>query len=99
MKRLAQASLVILLLTMASPILSAEATDRPAGVAAKDWVPVSDRLGIVIVHSETPDAVAPPRQQPLLLRPPVAGYFMVRGAGGWARLILVDPAKGPADAG
>jgi len=35
----------------------------------------------------------------LLLRPPVSGYFMVKGASGWTRLVIVEPVKGPADVG
>lgn len=101
---------------------SGDAPDRPSGVAARDWIPISDSFGIVLVQTaapvtgsgnamealEGPDGVVLlPRggsadmrpSNMLLLRPPVGGYFMVKGAGGWTRLIVVEPVKGPGDAG
>lgn len=45
------------------------------------------------------NSALPPGGTQLLLKPPVGGYFMVKGARGWTRLIVVEPAKGPADAG
>jgi hypothetical protein len=114
MKRLSFAPVVVLLLSLSYASLSADAPNRPAGVAAENWIPVSDRLGIVLVHGQAPtvgrsepsyrlegnSAVrVVPEDRPLLLRPPVGGYFMVKGAGGWARLIMVEPVKGPGDAG
>ncbi len=102
--------------------LSGDAPDRPAGVAARDWIPVSDSFGIVLAQTaapvtgsgnsievrEGPDGVSLlPRggiadmrpSNTLLLRPPVGGYFMIKGAGGWTRLVVVEPVKGPGDAG
>lgn len=35
----------------------------------------------------------------LLLKPPIGGYFMIKGAAGWSRLVVIEPVKGPADAG
>jgi len=100
MKRIAYATLVILSLSLNSYLsVAAGAQDRPAGVAAANWVPVSDRLGIVLVQSEAPAAVPIPNSQPLLLKPPVPGYFMVKGANGWTRLVIIEPVKGPADVG
>lgn len=101
---------------------SGDAPDRPSGVAARDWIPISDSFGLVLVQTAAPvtgsanamealegkDGVAPlPRggavdmrsSNMLLLRPPVGGYFMVKGAGGWTRLIVIEPVKGPGDAG
>jgi len=90
--------------------ISAGAPDRPAGVSAKEWIPISDSLGIVMVPRE-PTAIMgrvdpdkrtmqlPPAGMPLLLKPPVDGYFMVKGLGGWTRLVVVEPMKGPADVG
>jgi len=130
MKGLTFASAAALLLTLSYVSLSADAPapDRPAGVAAEDWVVVSDRLGIVLVStppgaaSNAPMAeidgsgtlidrrnplssatggtrVPLPSGQSLLLKPPVGGYFMVKGAGGWTRLVVFEPIKGPGDAG
>lgn len=98
MKRLAIASSAILILALSYVALSADVPNRPAGVAAKDWVSISDSLGIVLidVRGPRPRVVAP---QTLLLKPPVGGYFMVKGASGWSRLVVVEPIRGPADAG
>lgn len=100
MKRVAYAAVAVLSLSLISyTSVAANVPDRPAGVAAVDWIPVSDRLGIVLVHREASMPVALPSSQPLLLKPPVSGYYMVRGANGWTRLIIVEPAKGPGDVG
>jgi len=98
MKRLAIASSAIVVLALSYAVISAEAPNRPAGVAANEWVAVSDSLGIVLVKESDRQARA---MSPgaLLLKPPVGGYFMVKGASGWTRLILSEPIKGPADAG
>jgi hypothetical protein len=94
--------------------ISASSPDRPTGVAPRDWVAVTDSLGIVLVSSDvtprtapiSPDgksSLAPPgvplSASALLLKPPVGGYFMVKGAGGWTRLVVMEPMKGPGDAG
>jgi hypothetical protein len=128
MKRLAYAAITAALLSLSYVALPADPPDRPAGVAAQDWVAVSDRLGIVLVESSAPavpprdiplvgrdgriverssPAVAPaggpalaiPSGQALFLKPPVSGYFMVKGASGWTRLVVIEPVKGPGDAG
>jgi hypothetical protein len=44
-------------------------------------------------------SLAAPAGQVLLLKPPVGGYFMVKGAGGWTRLVVFEPLKGPGDIG
>jgi hypothetical protein len=126
MKRLAPLAIATLLLASSWVVLSADPPDRPAGVAAASWVPVSDRLGIVLEEPAAPmtgarDVVevregslrgrtvkldpdggsrfAAPTGQALFLKPPVGGYFMVKGAGGWTRLVIYEPVKGPGDAG
>lgn len=98
------------------------APDRPAGVPASEWIPITDSFGIVLLPPQAPvtgsgDALeklegpngiiqgsrdrvlssAPSNM--LLLRPPVGGYFMVKRGDGWSRLIVVEPVKGPGDAG
>jgi len=100
MKRFVLASMAVLSLSLLSyTSVAADSPDRPAGVAAADWIPVSERLGIVLVHSQRSLPVPLPSSQPLLLKPPVSGYYMVRGANGWTRLVIVEPTKGPADVG
>ncbi|HWL63874.1 MAG TPA: hypothetical protein VNQ32_13845 [Steroidobacteraceae bacterium] len=99
-----------------------DAPDRPAGVSARDWIPISDSFGIVLAQTPAPvtgsgsameslkgpdGVILLPRggavdmrpSNTLLLRPPVSGYFMVKGADGWTRLVVVEPVKGPGDAG
>ena len=110
MKRSIHASLVLLSLCLPCASMAADAPARPPGVDVKDWVPISDRLGLVLVQGSGPaadnfnptqpmDRSVPPGNRPLLLRPPVNGYFMVKGAEGWTRLIVIEPVKGPADVG
>jgi hypothetical protein len=108
MKRPAYIPLAVLLLASSAASLSADPSNRPMGVAAADWIPVTDRLGIVLVPppvasgdrgAEPVGAPISPTALILPLKPPVGGYFMVKGAKGWARLVVIEPAKGPADAG
>src|SRR5688572_6794789 len=109
MKRLIVVAAIAAIATISYVATSADAADRPAGVAAKEWVSISASLGIVLVPSEAPTVgrvdpdtklmQMPPGGMPLLLKPPVGGYFMVKGAGGWTRLVVIEPMKGPADVG
>ena len=74
--------------------------DRPAGVDARHWIPVSDRMGFVVTMSEGyPGALVTTDSQPLLLAPPAEGYFMVRGGIVWQRIIIQNPLKGPGSSG
>jgi hypothetical protein len=40
-----------------------------------------------------------PPQTGALLSPPANGYFMVKRGSRWVRLVVVEPFKGPGDAG
>jgi len=71
---------------------------RPPGVLANDWVPISENLGIVLLHPQQKDGTIlpplPPLQQPLLAQaslPPEAGYFVVRKEGIWVNLAIDGP--------
>lgn len=111
MKRLIIGAAVAAIATISFVAISADGADRPAGVSARDWIPISASLGIVLLPNESPtvgrvdvsDPATPVRVVPgglaLLLKPPVGGYFMVKGRSGWSRLVVVEPLKGPADAG
>jgi hypothetical protein len=96
--------------------LGADAPNRPPGVSAAEWAPVSDTLGIVLVQqsfgagdssivrpAEPGDSQAKPLHYPpqmgAILSPPTNGYFMVKRGGRWVRLVVVEPLKGPGDAG
>jgi hypothetical protein len=71
--------------------------DRPAGIEARNWIPVSDKLGFVVTTPNQYPSAAP--AQALLLTPPAEGYFMVRVGNGWQRIIINDPIKGPGSSG
>jgi len=97
MKRIAYASLAVLLVVCSYTALSADPSNRPPGVAERNWVPVSDRLGVVLADPSTaPRDISPTTT---LLTPPMGGYFMVNGRSGWTRLVVVEPVKGPGGAG
>jgi hypothetical protein len=96
MKRIAYASLAVLLVVCSYASLSADASSRPPGVAEKNWLPVSDRLGIVLAERAGPTTVNP---HTLLLTPPIGGYFMLKGPAGWTRLVVIEPNRGPGGAG
>jgi hypothetical protein len=92
------ATLLILASVLAIHLANgASSPDRPAGVNAQNWIPVSEKMGFVVT---TPRIYPPPVvKQHLLLTPPAEGYFMVRTGNGWQRIIIQDPIKGPGTAG
>jgi hypothetical protein len=80
---------------------AADSTEPPVGIAADNWIPISDKLGFVVVKTERPqkpELLAPGRNnQRILLNKvvpplPAAGYFMVRTKDGWRRLVVMSPA-------
>lgn len=73
--------------------------DRPAGVDAQHWIPVSDKMGLVVTTPGVPGAIVTTDRQPLLLMPPAEGYFMVHTGDAWQRLVIQDPLKGPGTSG
>jgi hypothetical protein len=75
--------------------VAAAGTDRPAGVAAPNWIPINDKLGFVVMTY----AVATHDKQPLLLTPAASGYFMARSGVDWQRLVILEPMKGPGASG
>jgi hypothetical protein len=78
----------------------ASSPDRPAGVDAQNWIPVSDKMGFVVTTPQLPPgALVTTDRQPLLLAPPAEGYFMVRTGNGWQRITIKDPLKGPGSSG
>jgi hypothetical protein len=87
------ALLVAAALALAPFVRSENVPNRPPGVGADAWIQLNDKLGFVVTP-ETKLSV-----NALLLAPPVSGYFMIRGASRWSRVVLVEPARGPADAG
>jgi hypothetical protein len=87
----------------------ADTGDRPIGVEARDWIPVSEKLGFVVINTvgdskvNFPNAPQGERALPLVrgVAPPVpaAGYFMVKTLDGWRRLVVMTPADLAAAAG
>ena len=78
--------------------LGASDPDRPAGVAERDWISVSDKMCFVVTTPHYSPGLGG-GDQPLLLTPPTEGYFMVRSGNGWQRIIIQDPLKGPGSSG
>jgi hypothetical protein len=78
--------------------LGASTPDRPAGVDAQYWIPVSDKIGFVVTTRPIYPRPMPDRQA-LLLAAPAEGYFMVRTGNGWRRIIIENPIKGPGTSG
>lgn len=73
--------------------------DRPAGVDAGHWIPVSDKMGFVVTTPSIPGRRVTTDRQPLLLASPEEGYFMVHRGEVWQRIIIQDPFKGPGASG
>lgn len=98
MRALVALTAVIAVTFILSRAIGANAPDRPPGVAATQWAPISESLGVVMAPEQQrkPIAVSP---NALLLMPPAEGYFMVKQGNTWRRLILVEPVKGPGPAG
>ena len=87
-------AVAIVSLTGAAVVSGQTATNRPQGVSATHWIPISDKLGFVVLPSASigsgsadPDV--------LLVKPPVEGYFMVKNNGGWSRIAITEPVFGP----
>jgi hypothetical protein len=76
----------------------ASSPDRPAGVAERDWIPVSDKMGFVVTTLRIFPMPMPDRQV-LFLTAPAEGYFMVHTGNVWQRLTIKDPLKGPGTSG
>lgn len=80
----------------ASALLSHADTipDMPGGVAYKDWIPLTDKMGFVIVHYQSDSKSTPmaiPDKHVTLMAGPTPGYFVVRGPTGWVRVAVIEP--------
>jgi hypothetical protein len=64
--------------------------NRPPGVSEASWIPITDRLGIVLLKRE----ITNPGPQALIAVPEGAsGYYMVKIGPGWTRLTIAEPIK------
>jgi hypothetical protein len=100
MKALASFMIVLSSVLLASATLAADESDRPAGVAAHNWILISDRLGFVVVKPKdspilgtTSVLLAPPESVSAEHMPPKKGYFVIRTPNGWQRLVISEPSE------
>jgi hypothetical protein len=93
MKAMAASILVLASIVTIHFALGESPPDRPAGVGAQHWIPVSDKLGFV----DTSPHPFPPGDA--MLEPPTEGYFMIRNRNGWHRIVIENPLKGPGTSG
>jgi hypothetical protein len=102
------AAIVILAGAGVAAAIGANSPNRPPGVSAEEWAPINDSVGVVLVQGMI--AVGSQRAQPLplpavsnntgaALISPVSGYLMVKRGRIWQRLVVIDPVKGPGEAG
>lgn len=97
MRKLIAAALAFASLLVGYVALTAESSDKPSNVAAENWIPISDTVGFVVMpEKRSGTRIA---SSALLLEPAAPGYFMAKTAGGWRRLVVVEPIKGPGTAG
>jgi hypothetical protein len=100
MKAITAALLVLASVLTIHFALGASSPDRPPGVAERDWIPVSDKMGFVVTTPKgNPGALVTTDRQPLLLASPEEGYFMVHRGNIWQRITIKDPLKGPGSSG
>jgi hypothetical protein len=87
-------TVAVISLTGVAVVSGQMAPNRPQGVSEKQWVPISDRLGFVVLPSA---AIAAGSADPdvLMVKPPVEGYFMVKDNSGWSRVAIAEPVFGP----
>jgi hypothetical protein len=99
MKPIAAAILILASILTIHFALGASSPDRPAGVDAQHWIPVSDKMGFVVTTPSIPGRRVTTDGQPLLLASPEEGYFMVHRGDVWQRITIKDPLKGPGSSG
>jgi hypothetical protein len=98
MKAIAAALIILASVLAVHFAMGASSPDRPAGVDVQNWIPVSDKMGIVVTTPRVFPMPMPDRQV-LFLTAPAEGYFMVRTRHVWQRLTIKDPFKGPGTSG
>ncbi len=87
-------AIAVVSLTAAAVVSGQTTSSRPQGGVAKQWIPISDKLGFVVLPSASigsgsadPDV--------LLVKPPVEGYFMLKDNSGRSRVAIAEPVFGP----
>jgi hypothetical protein len=96
MKRYLMIGVAVAVVSLAgAAVVSGQAApDRPQGVSAAQWIPVSDKLGFVVLPSVS-IGLGSADPDVLLGKPPVEGYFMVKNNSGWSRIAIAEPVFGP----
>jgi hypothetical protein len=85
----ASALLIAVSGALSSAVGASAAADRPVGVAASQWLPVSSSVGIVLLsHGD-----APHPNSPFGVAAPAEGYFMVKVGDSWRRLAIANPGR------
>jgi hypothetical protein len=96
MKRILTMGTVIAIVTLTGAAVVSGQTppSRPPGVSSRQWIPISGKLGFVVLPSA---AIGSGSADPdvLLAKPPVEGYFMVKESSGWSRVAIAEPVFGP----
>jgi len=98
MKTLLAIALVALIGILAMPnARSALGMERPSGVAADAWVPMGDSAGFVVTGNALPRGANAQRDRsPMIPRPALRGYFVVKRGNAWYRVdTLPEPAIAP----
>jgi hypothetical protein len=77
---------------------AADENDRPNGIEAHNWLPISDRLGFVVlaekegrlIQGSRQVLIADPERVSAGLMPPKKGYFVIKTKAGWQRVVVSD---------
>ncbi len=95
MKRILMIGIAIAVVSLAgAAVVSGQTTsNRPQGVSAKQWIPISDKLGFVVLPSASIGAGSADPDV-LMVKPPVEGYFMLKDNSGWSRISIAEPVFG-----
>ena len=100
MKTLATLALSLAAAFVTQHAAAADSADRPAGVEERHWIPITERLGFVVLAQKKQfpppfpvnreALVPPPESISAELMPPEKGYFVVKTSTGWRRLVVTD---------
>ena len=97
MKRILMIGIAIAVVSLTgAAVVSGQTTpNRPQGVSAKQWIPISDKLGFVVLPSAAAMGSGSADPDVLLVKRPVEGYFMLKDNSGWSRIAISEPVFGP----
>jgi len=98
MKALVRVISIVTIMLVTWVANAADSADRPAGIVARNWIAITERLGFVVVDDKkvfpplvTGALLVPPDSVSAEHRPPRKGYFVVKTEAGWERLTVVAP--------